>query len=35
MKSFIEKYSEIIVWALILIPTISFMSCVFYLINNH
>jgi hypothetical protein len=35
MKSFIEKYSEIIVWVLILIPTISFIGCVFYLINNH
>ena len=36
MRSFIEKYSEaIVVWVLISIIPIAFISCIFYYINNY
>jgi hypothetical protein len=35
MKSFIEKYSEIIVWVFIIIIPVAFLGCIFYFINNH
>ena len=35
MRSFIEKYSEAIVWVFIIIIPIAFIGCIMYFINNH